>query len=510
MKQLLLFVFLGTVLLTTSCEPVELNELRDFELSIEQESDTIIHLSWEKANINDFKKYIVIRSSEPITSLTPNGYVIAEITNFNQTSFTDVITKLSPDYHYKIYVDITDRYLVSEDKHIHFDDTYPLFISHFIDEPEVRFTWSPTEVTSFKSYTIAFSDAPITNGINNLQDIDHVVINGNILNTTFYVPFDVLNLHYKFFLDLGDRVISTNSLSTEPANAITIPRLFAQVKHNPYNNRLYFTESNVHRLYVFDYDQEIDMPSITVPLNIKFTVDRNQQFDEIQIANNDNKEVFIYHASNATVTHNFSLQSVYTVDDIKVIEDWVFILTQDPFRLFSVYDRVSENLIYNISLSSAQVGRKLAIIDKQQRTVMELSTFEAHTYTLDSSASLTQHKTVSHNFSPLVSHVAVSPNQQYVAGLATGLVYDASLNSSFQLPGNLTYSSFAFSENSQKLYAASDYKVYIYDVATQILENEIDKSFPIRYIFIDNGQLILVGDNSATNPTYSVIEKIDL
>ena len=512
MKQLLLFISIGIALFTVSCEPVELNELRDFELSIEQESDTILHLSWEKVNINTFKKYVIVRSKEAITAdaRPSNGYVLAEISDFNQNSYTDIVTKLSADYHYRVYVELDNRYLVSNEKHIHFDDTYPLFISYFLDEPQVRFTWSPTEVTSFKSFTLAFSDAPIPNSINNLDDLEHVIINGSTLNTTTYITNDIFNVHYKFFLDLGDRVISTNSRSTAPPDIITIPQIFQTIKHNPYNNRLYFRKNTVSPLYVFDYDQETTLPSITVPSDIQFAVNRNGQFDEIQVVDNSTKEVSIYHAGNATVTHNFPLQSSFTVDDLKVIDDWVFIVTQDQFRLFSVYDRVSENLIYNISLSTLQFGRKLEIIDKEQRTLLELSTSEAHTYTLDTAANLTQHKTVNYNSSSLVSRIAVSPDKQYFAGLASGLVYTSSLNSSFQLPGNLIYRSFVFSENSEKLYAASGNKVYIYDVATQTLDSKINKDYPIRYIFIDNGQLIIVGQNSSIDPLYTIIEKIGL
>ena len=140
MKQLLLLISLGIVLFVASCEPIELNELRDFELSVEQESDTIINLSWTKSNTSNFKKYVVVRSKEPILNdnKPSDGFVLAEIQDFNTNSLTDIVTKLSADYYYKVYIELEDRFLVSNEAYIHFDDTYPLFSSTSIDAPRIQ------------------------------------------------------------------------------------------------------------------------------------------------------------------------------------------------------------------------------------------------------------------------------------------------------------------------------------------------------------------------------------
>ena len=67
-----------------------------------------------------------------------------------------------------------------------------------------------------------------------------------------------------------------------------------------------------------------------------------------------------------------------------------------------------------------------------------------------------------------------------------------------------------FSENSDKIYATIGKKIYKYDLATLSLEQIIEKEFPIRYIFIDNGQLIAIGNNSTTNPFYTILNKTNL
>ena len=112
MKQLLLLISFGIVLFFAGCETIELDDLRDFELTIEQESDTILQLSWTKANLNSFKKYVIVRSAEPITSLEQpsNGFVLAEISDFNQNSLTDIVTKLSADYYYRVYVELENKH----------------------------------------------------------------------------------------------------------------------------------------------------------------------------------------------------------------------------------------------------------------------------------------------------------------------------------------------------------------------------------------------------------------
>ena len=518
MKQLLLLISFGIVLFFAGCETIELDDLRDFELTIEQESDTILQLSWTKANLNSFKKYVIVRSAEPITSLEQpsNGFVLAEISDFNQNSLTDIVTKLSADYYYRVYVELENKHIVSNQEYVHFDETYSLFVSYFIQADQVQFTWKPSELPSFKRFILAFSDNSINIDFPAILNLEHTIISSANINTATHTPDDLFSLHYKLLLDLGDRVISTESLATILPNSIIINEVFEATRHNTYNDKIYFWKNgNNSTIEIFDYAQEIMLQSINAPSSdIEFSVNRNQQQDEIYIIDNkfgNNREVYTYNADNLSLSHSLSpLNLNSTIDDIKVIGNWVFLTPIDNARLFSVYDRTSGNLIYSNSISTANFTRKLAVLDEDERQILELSKYGAHTYTLDSTANLAVHKNAGHSFARLTEVIAVSPDKQYFAGLENGLIYNSSLTGSFYLQNGLTYKTFAFSENSDKLYAAADKKIYKYDIATRTFESQINNAFPIHHMFIDDGKLVLIGHNKAINPDYTIIKKIDL
>ena len=517
MKQIILLIFLGTILFLASCESIELNELRDFELTIEQESDTIIQLSWTKANITNFKKYIIVRSETPIINIDrpADGFVLAEINDFNENSLTDIVTKLSADYYYRVYTELENQYLSSNQEYIHFEETYDLFVAHFIQAEQVQFTWNPIAASSFKSFIIAFSDSSINDNIFDILDLEHNMITGANFNTATHVTSNVFGLHFKLLLDLGDRIISTESLTTSLQtipNSVTFSTIFESFEHNPHNNSLYLWENaNSSTMNVFDYQQEATLQTVDMPSNFRYSVGRNQQQDELYLVNNDNDRIIVYNADNMVESHNIPLinNNSQLSYDINGFGDWIFIGTMDVFRLFSVYHRISGNLIYT-SLNSTNHNKRMAILDTNPVKVLELSRNQADIHELDGYASLIQHHSASHNSLDITQNIAISPDQQYFAGLRDGLIYSATLNSSFYLPGNLIYESFAFSENSDKIYATIGKKIYKYDLATLSLEQIIEKEFPIRYIFIDNGQLIAIGNNSTTNPFYTILNKTNL
>ncbi|HMG15146.1 MAG TPA: hypothetical protein VK590_06855 [Saprospiraceae bacterium] len=122
---LAIFIIIGSfTLLTTSCrKELEIND-SDSNFAINLRRDTssgATRFNWDKANISNFRSYILVRSKDPIPiGLTPkvgstDVEIVGEITKRDSTEFYDSNPPLASVLHYKLYIDIGSRFIESAD-----------------------------------------------------------------------------------------------------------------------------------------------------------------------------------------------------------------------------------------------------------------------------------------------------------------------------------------------------------------------------------------------------------
>ncbi len=100
-----------------SCEK-EVIDNTDKNFPIELRSETIGSISkliWTETNISTFNEYIIVRSFDSIPSsiLPASNIIVGRIDDFEETNFVDNSAAFEDELHYKVYVDIGDRFLES-------------------------------------------------------------------------------------------------------------------------------------------------------------------------------------------------------------------------------------------------------------------------------------------------------------------------------------------------------------------------------------------------------------
>lgn len=88
------------------------------DLSIEQEENGPIKLTWTPTRVSTFEKYIIVRSAEPLSdSIVPNALTsIVEIEDIELTTFEDFGFPFSDQIFYKVFADVGDHFAFSETK----------------------------------------------------------------------------------------------------------------------------------------------------------------------------------------------------------------------------------------------------------------------------------------------------------------------------------------------------------------------------------------------------------
>lgn len=118
LKQLTLLALVFTTLLLHSCKEKETTAPSEsgyaFNLSIDDEKT----LTWESINASNFRRYIIVRSldSIPDDPLPPNfsqSTVRFFVEDQETTTFTDFDFPVLGDRHYKVYIELEDRFVLS-------------------------------------------------------------------------------------------------------------------------------------------------------------------------------------------------------------------------------------------------------------------------------------------------------------------------------------------------------------------------------------------------------------
>ncbi len=116
MRQLFPLMVL-LLLFCYSCEKEVIdNTDKNFPIELTSEvKGSLFTLSWTETNISTFNEYLVVRSFDSIpSSLQPSANIIVgRIDDLTESTFVDNSAPFETELHYKVYVDIGDRFLES-------------------------------------------------------------------------------------------------------------------------------------------------------------------------------------------------------------------------------------------------------------------------------------------------------------------------------------------------------------------------------------------------------------
>lgn len=141
MKRLIAILTLFLVIYSCIKLPVDSG---DTSSSILLKNNTFgyVDLSWDKTYISTFKEYIILSSSFSIKdykniSDIPSNMIIARITDYEQNFFKDSV--LLKSAYYKVFVNIGDRLLISNEVHIntsifYLDNIFSISSSYLDDD----------------------------------------------------------------------------------------------------------------------------------------------------------------------------------------------------------------------------------------------------------------------------------------------------------------------------------------------------------------------------------------
>jgi len=120
MKHTILLL-LGLFLLF-SCEEIVINnddKLSTIELTITENDDGSSQLEWTMANTSSFQKYWLVRSSDSIPNsfhaIDLNNSILIELEDYKEHTYQDLPTELSNQAFYRVFVELNDRKLVSNE-----------------------------------------------------------------------------------------------------------------------------------------------------------------------------------------------------------------------------------------------------------------------------------------------------------------------------------------------------------------------------------------------------------
>ena len=124
---ILFFCLFFSLFLACSKENVNNNDGGfPLQLTATQEGRNI-KLNWTQTKVSTFEEYVVVRSTEPIPiDFIPTPFsqlVIKRLDEFEENEFTDNNPLLAERIYYKVFVDIGDRFLQSEERVVEYEVT---------------------------------------------------------------------------------------------------------------------------------------------------------------------------------------------------------------------------------------------------------------------------------------------------------------------------------------------------------------------------------------------------
>lgn len=487
----------------------QFQEIQDFTFSIEQTEDTILTLNWSKVEHSDFEHYVVVRSTEEIPFLDnpSNIFVLAEIDDLNTTSLIDVITKISPDYYYKVFAKIGERYIQTENQHIHFDNPTPFTVRYSISGNTAIYRWEVFKATTFKRYLLAYSSEPLNSDNFLLKSFQIEEKTNRNLTELFNSKSDTLPFfhYYTLIIDMGDRLLVSESQSSTDDNIISFPLDYIYAFHNPVAKHIYLKSNDI--MTVFDYQTEQIVNIVGMPFNSRINAQTYNGQDEVLYLNNSTSDFQIFPALstpqniNTVPIQNFG----YTILGHK---DWIVTHENNNSGGLTFYDRQSGQQIKKHAIPNNFINPRsfTRLSPTTNEFVIFLPQYTRY-YELNDSLNILSENVITH-FSTALYNTTVSPDGQYFIGSADGNFYDKQLQVPFSINQYGIFTAYGFSEDGSKFYATTTDNLYYFTFPSLQLEKTESLNFKVNYIVHDNNQLILVGKDN--NQEFMVIEFLDL
>ena len=218
--------------------------LQEFELSITQDGNKLYH-SWAEVNISDFERYILVRSSEPIpVTLDPFSstsfnseisLVVHEESDKTISEWEELALSEKSKLFYRVFIKLSDRYIVSNEKEVSFDEKIISHSTLFFDaevfhHPELKliyiidydslfaYNYQSNELVAAAKLLIEFDNGSFSYGKFNGKDEIYLSL-GFPMNDRFII-LDAISLNQIEII--GDGIGSIEAINTDREGLIII------------------------------------------------------------------------------------------------------------------------------------------------------------------------------------------------------------------------------------------------------------------------------------------------
>lgn len=396
------------------------------------------------------------------------------------------------------------------------DKNYPIQLTATIPSRNVELTWTKTNIASFEGYVVVRSTEPIpdtetppTGAIATISDQD---IN-SFSDSSF--PF-VEKIYYKVFVKAAGRfLISPTVELVTNINLLNLAASFAQP--DPENNVVFLTDLNKSQLYRYNYltDEFTDSLTLSSLFTIKTALGDNGEGLELYISYNNDSRIYVYDAA----TLDFKTSIIMNGSVISFASGnngFIYVATDNFNANFAVYKRSNKTLVGSANYSFGSFDRVLTVLPGNG-LVIDAANSKLDAYTINqSTGAVTNHKEafVQNNFFGSNGKITTSADGSAFMPFPDGVIYNKDLAATNSLPNpNFTFfSDFAFSEESDKLWAFPNSPFEMREFAYPSLDGPTTK--PLNYsvvrAFPDGDQLILVGLVFNQFTTQTIVDRLPI
>lgn len=395
------------------------------------------------------------------------------------------------------------------------DKNYPIQLTVSKPERNIELAWTKTNISSFESYIVVRSTDPIPDSQTPPSGtIATITDQGENTFSDVGFPF-VEKLYYKVFVKVGDRFLFSPTVEmTTDVKLLDLVPTFTLA--DPANDVVYLMDVNQGQLHRYNYALEeiTHTLSLSNVFNMRMAVGDNGEGNELYLNRNNDTKVEVYDAATLSLKTSFNVNgSVFSIASGN--NGYIYVATDNWNKNFAVYKRSTKQLVSGASFISATSDRLLMPLPGTE-TVIDVNSFELHSYQVNSIGNIGEHKasSVINNFFGTNGAIAVSPDGNFFAPLPDGVTYNRDL----EVVGSIINNNFNFfnryvfmpSGDRFLAFPSSPFELWEFEFPTFSRTNTIPLNYSVNNAFEDDGKLVLVGIVFLGFQNKTVVDVLDI
>ena len=393
---------------------------------------------------------------------------------------------------------------------------YPLQLDITLDNKLPTLTWTEANISTFVEYVIVRSQEPIADDPDVIGSEATVIQRIDDMEMTTFTDLMVPlaeELYYKVFVNLDSRFIFTNTEHFD-LDLTILEFSFLNAEISEAQKSIYFLNQNSFALDRYNYETGEMGESVTTfdLFSQRIWMEETTLGEELFMTNQNGPQMLIFDPVDLSLK-----KTVNTIGDVWSAagdEGLLFLATESFSNSVSVLDRSSGNFLQGHNFSSYFEFRTLMTIPGTSREIIEVSDERVDYYRFSANGTLQAHDSESFSFRTLVQSPSISPDGNYFIGHFDGTIFRKNLNQlgKLQTQANTFFSDFAFSKESDKVYAVGNFQQQIDVFSVPELEFLETLSFPfiVHKVFVTDEKLIVLGRGVLGFQEVTIVELLDL